>query len=553
MDSPLMSAPQPQPAGSSETQGEATSDLSAGTSTSLDVQGRLIPGTAVGSEYATLQVPGCTLISVLGRGGMGVVFLARQDRLQRLVAVKMLTAEASRDASFLAHLEREAQTLATLSHPNIVGCHDILSTGQGTFLVMQYIPGQLSVRDLLKRFGRLPEAIVARIASDTARGLAYALRKGICHRDIKPDNLLIYREDPAPPHTPEEVFLSHHARVMICDFGIARQALAGVPGTERVLGSPAYMAPEQAFGHAHTDFRADLYALGSTLYHLLTGSHPFCGGSNAESIRMKLDSDLPDPRLRGVTVSDDCQGILRRLGHREPVRRYASYTEFMADLDGWVARLQPTGSQLQPKHHRHAFWKGLAAGIAVVSLAAATATVLHFRRQFRPLPASCAASLGYWSGDHSAWRVASPDAETRGPTLVGLVPGSTLELRQPLHADTRVRFRVRLPIAGRIRCSLRQDGADRWSLCWDRRQGLSVLAATADGREIPLVDVPDRKPMEWLSLDLRMRDWQVDLYAEGRLRGLAPLKTPLGQARLVLQMEDGCLAQFTDLWITALR
>jgi hypothetical protein len=542
----------PQPVGPENLPGEETSDLAAGDTGPLNAQGLFVPGTAVGEEYARLRVPGCTLVSVLGGGGMGVVFLARQERLQRLVAVKMLASEAARDVVYLARLEREAQTLATLAHPNIVGCHDILSTEQGTFLIMQFVPGQLSVRDLLKRFGRLPESVVVRIAVDTARGLAYALRRGICHHDIKPDNLLIHREDPTPPHAAEDVFLSPHARVMICDFGIARQALPGAGGEARIQGSPAYMAPEQAFDHAHTDFRADLYALGSTLFHLLTGRHPFVAPSGTETIRMKLDRDLPDPRLHGGAVSDECLRVLRRLGHRDPAQRYGSYPEFLADLEHWAGALQPPGDRGRPGH-RYAFWQGLAVGVAVVILTVAAGAAFYLRRQLGPTPASCAASLGYWSGDRSGWRVAAADAETPGATLVGLVPGRPLELRQPIRADTRIRLKARLPVPARVRISLCQEEQDRWSFRWERANGASGVAAEADGRDIPLVDVAERKPLEWLSLDLRVRDRQVDLYADGRLRGIAPLKAPLGDVRLVLEVQDGYLGQFTDLWISALR
>jgi len=507
----------------------------------------------MGPQENAIRVPGCTLLSVLGRGGMGVVFLARQERLQRLVAVKMLTSEASHDAAYLARLEREAQTLATLNHPHIVGCHDILSTEQGTFLIMPFVPGHLSARDLLKRFGRLPEATVARLALDTASGLAYAYRKGVCHRDVKPDNLLILRDDATPPHAPEDVFLSPHARVMICDFGIARRSQPGGPGdTSCILGSPAYMAPEQASNDERCDFRADLYALGCTLFHLLTGRHPFPGAAGMETLRLKLDNDLPDPQVHGVAVSNECRRVLRRLGRREPSQRYGSYAEFLADLEAWSTALrQRPRTRAGPRSHS-AFWKGLAAGVAVAVLLAALGAGILWRRQLAPRPISCTASLGLWSGDRSAWRVAPPDAEMRCPVLVGLTPGRPLELCHAVRGGTRVRLRVRLPMGGRVACSLRQGERERWGLRWERDGAGTVLVATADGRDIPLVPASDRRPLEWLALDLRIQDRQIDLYADGRPHGLAPLKEPLGEAGLVLEMQAGCLAQFADLWVTAL-
>jgi hypothetical protein len=533
--------------------GDATSDLTATSVLLQDPEGRLLPGTPVDAEHRRVEIPGCTLISVLGQGGMGIVFLARQERLHRFVAIKMLATKAGRDATYLARLEREAQTLATLSHPNIVGCHDILSTEQGTFLIMQFVPGQLSVRDLLVRFGRLPEVVVARIALDTARGLAYAHKKDICHRDVKPDNLLVYREDLSPPHAAEDVFLAHNARVMICDFGIAREAVPAEAGMGTILGSPAYMAPEQVFDRDHVDFRADIYALGSTLYQLLTGKRPFTGSTGLETVRLKLDADLPDPRAMEVNVSDECLHILKRMGNRDPQQRYASYADLLADLESWVNLQRRIQHRRILGRYPPAFWKGLVAGASAVLLVGGLVAAVKLRELFEPLPPSCAATLGYWDGDRSSWRVAAPDAETAGPSLLGLSPKAPLELTQAMKPDSRARFKIRIPGPGRVRCALRQDGRARWWLRWERSSGSSTFVSEVDGRDIPLVEIPDRKPLEWLPVDLRVRDREIDLYVDGKLRGIAPLKTSLGDAHLVLEILDGSLAQFTDIWISELH
>jgi hypothetical protein len=533
--------------------GEATSDLTATSILLQDPDGRILPGTPVDPAHLQVSIPGCTLVSVLGQGGMGVVFLARQERLDRFVAVKMLATDAGRDAIYLARLEREAQTLATLSHPNIVGCHDILSTEQGTFLIMQFVPGQLSVRDLLLRFGKLPEVVVARIALDTARGLAYAHKKGICHRDVKPDNLLVYREDSSPPHAAEDVFRAANARVMICDFGIAREAVPAEGGLDSVLGSPAYMAPEQAFDRGHIDFRADIYALGSTLYQLLTGKRPFVGSVGIETVRLKLAADLPDPRTTGTTASDECVHILKCMGQRDPQERYASYVDLLADLESWFHQQQRTQHRRILGRYPPAFWKGLVAGASAVLLIGGVVAAVKLRDIFEPLPPSCAATLGYWSGDRSSWRVTEPDAETHGPSLLGLSPDAPLELRQSLEPNSRARFKVRVPGPGQVRCALRQEGRERWWLRWQRRNGSSVFASEADGRDIPLVEIPDRKSLDWLSVDLRVREREIDLLIDGKLRGIAPLKEALGKAHLVIEIREGSLAQFTDIWITDLH
>ena len=458
--------------------GDATSDLTATSVLPQDPNGQLLPGAPVTGNYADIRVPGYTLISVLGQGGMGVVFLARQERLGRFVAIKMISTEATHDASYLRSLEREAQTIATLSHPNIVGCHDILNTDQGTFLVMQFVPGQLSVRDLLLRFGRISEAVVARIACDTARGLDYAWKKGICHRDIKPDNLLIYREDPSPPHTPDEAFTSPNARVMICDFGIARDALAAGSADAAagsVLGSPAYMAPEQAFDRSQVDFRADIYALGTSLYQLLTGKRPFHGPNGIETVRLKLDADLPDPRREGVAVSDECIHILRRMGAREPSRRYAAYEELLADLASWLSQQQQIRHRRVLGHFPPAFWKGLSAGAAVVLVAVVVITGDAIRRALQPPPPSRAADPQTGppagrprplQGPHPRRQQGPlrPAAGQPGPLVaaLGTQPGrQLLRLRGRWPRDTPGR-NPRPPAAGVAECGYpRADARDR--------------------------------------------------------------------------------------------
>jgi hypothetical protein len=149
--------------------------------------------------------------------------------------------------------------------------------------------------------------------------------------------------------------------------------------------------------------------------------------------------------------------------------------------------------------------------------------------------------------------VAARDTETHGPSLLGLGGGGPLELRQVLKADSRVRLRVRLPGPGTARCSFRQDGRERWWLRWEHGDGNSSFLSEADGREIPLVEIPDRKPLEWVSLDLRLRQGEIDLSVDGKLRGIAPLKEPLGGVHLVLEVPGGGLAQFADIWITELH
>jgi eukaryotic-like serine/threonine-protein kinase len=193
----------------------------------------------------------------LGRGGMGIVYLARDVRLDRPVALKLLPPDRAQVATIRERFLQEARTAARLSHPNIVPIHAVEEIGPFVFFAMQYVAGE-TLGDRLRRVQLLAPWDAARLLRDVAWALAYAHAQGVVHRDIKPDNILIDQE----------------GRALVADFGIARTASDGAPG--RVQGTPEYLSPEQAGGEA-CDARADLYSLGAVAFHALTGRPPFVG------------------------------------------------------------------------------------------------------------------------------------------------------------------------------------------------------------------------------------------------------------------------------------
>ena len=219
----------------------------------------------------------------LGRGGMGVVYLAREVRLDRLVAIKVLPPHLAAHAPLRERFAREARTAAGLSHPNIIPIHAVDETGGLVFYVMTYIAGGTLADQVAKR-GPLPASDAARILREVAWTLAYAHAQGVIHRDVKPENILI-----------EEA----SGRAMVTDFGIARVTQAGGgTGVGEVLGTPDFMSPEQASGEA-VDGRTDLYSLGAVGFYLLTGRAPF-DGDNATSI---LAQHLTQPAPPVATVA----------------------------------------------------------------------------------------------------------------------------------------------------------------------------------------------------------------------------------------------------------
>ncbi len=237
------------------------------------------------------KFPQFEILECLGRGGMGVVYKARQKSLNRLVAIKILAPDREHEPRFAERFAREAELLARLNHPHIVTIHDFGETGGLFYLVMEFVDG-VNLRDLL-RDGKLESKQALAIVPPICEALQYAHDKGIVHRDIKPENLLLDRE----------------GRIKIADFGIA--ALMGAEG--ETSGTPPYMAPEQGGDRTGIDHRADLYALGVVLYEMLTGERP---GKDliAPSRKVQIDVRLDEMVLRAL--------------EKQPERRYQTAGEF---------------------------------------------------------------------------------------------------------------------------------------------------------------------------------------------------------------------------------
>lgn len=288
-------------------------------------------------------IPGYEMLDLLGRGGMGVVYRARQVNLQRIVALKTIRVGRMADLSVVARFELEARTIAQLQHPNIVSAFDFGRHGGRLFLAMEYVEGS-SAETLSERQGPLSERMVWSMVRQAAAGLAHAWSRRIVHRDVKPANLLLVEKPegfPLPPGIP---------LVMLADFGLAQLSdliETGVRLTAEnvTVGSPHYMAPEQ-LQSSDVDFRADIYSLGVTALHLLTGSAPLIALTLPQLVARKLtEAPLADePQFRD-RVSKGTHALLRRMTARAPSDRHTSYAELIDEIDLLLANLATSGAE----------------------------------------------------------------------------------------------------------------------------------------------------------------------------------------------------------------
>ncbi|HEY7686283.1 MAG TPA: serine/threonine-protein kinase [Gemmatimonadales bacterium] len=264
---------------------------------------------------------GFELGAKLGEGGFGVVYRARDVRLRRDVAVKLLRRELVSGAGFVERFEREAQALATLRHPNIVPVYSIGDKDELIFLVMPFVEG-VTLTDYLRKHHPLPLEEAERILGAVGSALSAAHAVGLVHRDIKPDNIMLEGPD-------------RHPQLM--DFGIAKTGQTGGVGltsTGMVLGTPLYMSPEQATADPTVDPRSDIYSLGVLAYQLFTGKLPYTGDSIYAVLSQHLTTPVPEPRSVRPDIPERVSAALRRAMAKKPAERFQRVEEFLQALKG---------------------------------------------------------------------------------------------------------------------------------------------------------------------------------------------------------------------------
>lgn len=261
------------------------------------------------------SIAGYRILERLGSGGAGTVYRAIQIALDRPVAVKVLSEELAGDEEFVSRFVQEARAMARVSHPHVAQVHNVGQHGSTYYLSMEYLKGG-SLRDLLDREGPLAPRRATRLMLDAVRALLWAEQQGIVHRDIKPGNLL----------------LDENGHVKVADFGLAADLVLSRARDEGlVIGSPQFMAPEQALGKT-PDHRADIYALGSTLYNTLSGKNAFEGKSVKEVLLAKMHGDPVPLSAVAPGVPPELQSVVARAMSRDPEARQQTALELFRDL-----------------------------------------------------------------------------------------------------------------------------------------------------------------------------------------------------------------------------
>jgi hypothetical protein len=421
-------------------------------------------GVAASPAAAPIEVPGYEVLAEVGRGGMGVVYKARQLRPDRIVALKMLLAGRHAGQQERARFLNEAEAVARLQHPHIVALYEAGQHGDLPYFTLEFVAGG-SMADLL-RGKPLPPGDAARLVEQVARATNYAHERGIFHRDLKPGNILLVVSDQPSAVSPDRDLLRPELKAdrwwltaipKITDFGLARNMAVNPALTPAgaVLGTPSYMAPEQAKGvPQQVGAAADVYALGAILYECLTGRPPFQGPTPADTLLQVVQNEPAPPSVLQHAVPRDLETICLKCLRKEPHRRYESALELAEDLRRFQAgepiRARPVGrgERLVKWCRRHPGVAALSAALVVLVLVAGSLVTWHWRQAVTAL-----AQLRSEKTAHARRQVAAlPDAAPRRvPAILAELEANREEvlplLRQRYAQEKEQPRRMRLALA----------------------------------------------------------------------------------------------------------
>lgn len=262
------------------------------------------------------SIGGCEILQKLGEGGMGVAYKAHHIRLDRVVVIKFLYPKVAARPGAIADFQKEAQAAARLEHPRITQVYDVGSENNLHFIVMQFIDGE-TVEDLLARSKRIAPLRCLQIIKASLEGLHEAHRHGIVHRDIKPSNILLGKD----------------GSIRLADFGLALKADAsGKAQGSEIIGTPLYMSPEQIWG-LPVDGRCDIYSMGATYYHMISGAPPYFAPTPQDIVAMHVNNPIPDVRTVCPDVSNMCADVLMKMMAKKPEQRFKDVPELLQALN----------------------------------------------------------------------------------------------------------------------------------------------------------------------------------------------------------------------------
>ncbi|MDJ0975753.1 MAG: serine/threonine-protein kinase [Planctomycetota bacterium] len=267
------------------------------------------------------QIAGYRLLERLGEGAMGTVYKARQLSLDREVAIKVLAPDLAKDDAYVERFMKEARAVARLNHTNVISGIDVGDADGIKYMVMEFADG-MTVASLLRRGGSLDEERALRIGAQMARALDHAHRNHLVHRDVKPDNIIITGDGVAK----------------LCDLGLARIE-SGTDDSTR-MGTPAYMSPELARHDTAVDERTDLYSLGATLFHMVTGREPYTGKDGPSVMAKHLTEPVPNATEVEPSVSLETSALIAQLMAKQAVERIATAKELLDLLEERLRALQ---------------------------------------------------------------------------------------------------------------------------------------------------------------------------------------------------------------------
>ena len=346
------------------------------------------------------------VLEEIARGGMGVVFKARQTSLHRTIALKMLLSGQLASAAEVQRFRIEAEAAARLDHPHIVPIYEVAEHDGRLYFTMKLIEGR-SLAGL-----HAPPREAARILTAVARAIHYAHQRGIIHRDLKPGNILLDAE----------------GHPYVTDFGLAKQLQTDgkLTQTGAIMGTPAYMPPEQASGKTgEITVLADIYSLGAVLYELLTGRPPFQAGTPLETLRQVMDSAPEPPRKLDPRLDRDLEAVCLKCLQKEPHQRYASAADLADDLERWQ-RGEPTRARPPTTWQAVRFWlrQNLRAALWVLAVGLLLGVLLgltaYMRFLQKPLSDGVANSYGRLPSTPRPWLASLPRLEGPLKVVVGL-------------------------------------------------------------------------------------------------------------------------------------